>query len=73
MLKGTLCSGEKPQQFVLWFWTKVAQQTVFHVCAVLAWLSFLLSVCVWMFFPYFVHVCVVKFSFIRCTFWSVPS
>lgn len=55
------------------FWTKVAQQTVFHVCAVLAWLSFLLSVCVWMFFPYFVHVCVVKFSFIRCTFWSVPS
>lgn len=58
------------------FWTRVAQKTVFHVCALLAWLSFLLSVCVWMFFLYFLCmcVCVIKFSFICRTFWSLlPS
>lgn len=53
------------------FWTRVAQKTVFHVCALLARLSLLLRVCVWVFFLYF--VCVIKFSFIRCTFWSLPS
>lgn len=56
------------------FWTRVAQKTVFHVCALLAWLSFLLSACVWVFFSLFcVYVYVIKFSFIHCTFWSLLS
>lgn len=72
MLKGTLCSGEKPQQFVLWFLDKSSSEKSFpRMCSVSMAVFTSQCVCLGVFSLF--CVCVIKFTFIRCTFWSLPS
>lgn len=70
MLKGTLCSGEKPQQFVLWFLDKSSSEngfpcmctpsmTVFPSWCVFVCFWFVLLVG-WLAWVFLFMVCVIK-------------
>lgn len=59
MLKGTLCSGEKPQQFVLWFLDKSSSENSFPcMCSVSMAVFSSQCVCLEVFSLFCVYVCV---------------
>lgn len=58
MLKGTLCSGEKPQQFVLWFLDKSSSENHFPYRGSVSIAVFTSQcVCLGVFSLFFVCVC----------------
>lgn len=59
MLKGTLCSGEKPQQFVLWFLDKSSSENSFPCMCSVSMAAFSSQcVCLEVFSLFCVYVCV---------------